>query len=279
MQFLLDAVPLYSKYTKLAQHATDQDKDTLSQLQSIYEEFQEKFDDSYMQRRRHTKERTRPKQHSDTDCLDCGRTNCKVVCETGNLVCTQCGIEEPHVLDERKPFNENVTRRREIPYRYKPSSYLKERLQCIQGMQRSQPPPSMITRVRDHVISTNIPLSAVTPQIVRAALREIRQPRYYKHQWWLAHKLNPDYHLMKISEHLQDKILALFGGCYRRIHLQLKARKIRRRNFISYPLFLRCVFEHLGYPQAAKEFAAIKGKANNATQRDMLHALLREISR
>lgn len=276
INFLLDAAPLYAKYQK-ARSTAHQDPLCLAQCQDIYHEFCGKFSTTQAPRR----DPRSTQAPSDFRCIDCGTEYCIVVSEIGSLVCTHCGVyqEGRAIQDDVKSNYPDARNAPKPPFQYKPSSYLRQHLNCIQGAEKTRIPHLLVLQLQDDLRDRKIPLSTVTPQVIHESLRRIKRPKFYKHRWMLAHQLNPAYHLMRISHRLEERVCALFEGCYRRLHYQLEANKMRRRNFVSYPLFLQCVFEHLGYDEAAREFAGLKGKENNQKQKQMIRAILAELSR
>ena len=116
---------------------------------------------------------------------------------------------------------------------------------------------------------------ALLPRHVHRALKQLGLNDLYRYRWAITSKINPLYRTLSLSQHEVDQIIAIFTGCHRRFQEAIRSRTIqRKRNFYTYPLFVQCVLDHLGFRNTEKHFVPLKKRRGLRVQIREIQSLL-----
>jgi len=262
--FLLDAAPLYAKTIDCAPQE-------MPQLESDFRDMcRPRNSDASQQVKRSDAPCT---QVTRDGCPECNQSRVVIDEESACLVCTECGLQGPVGLEHA--YRDFSFVNASMPYTYKPNKYLERLMDCLEGLRMPRFPPPLELMMHRDFDQRGLSLDRVTPNHVFEALKRTRRPRFYQHRWAITHRLNPAYKPLMISTEKRDHILGLFSGCFQ---LFTKRPSSRRRKFYSYPVFLKCALEFIGYANVASHFKGLKDQKNQRQQEREVLALLHELT-
>lgn len=285
IQFLLDAQPFLWKYQQLEELPPHQ---TFRDRLELHEEFMEKFkmirqSAPEATERKHInrikEERFRFQQDSNL-CKNCGIRG-RIIDDrvTASLICSYCGVSEMYSIPEGLAglTYEEKMRVGSPPYTYKPEQHFTDLLNQVQGKTRRPIPTTLIMQLQLECRKRGIETSAITPQMIRLVLRDIRKTAYYDEICAIAHHLNPAYQLVLIKEEDQALLKALFREVYGRFPEAKAHINPLRKNFMSYPHLAHVLCDFMGFSSYTKEFTWLKNRDKRKAHDEMLKWIFRAI--
>jgi len=211
-------------------------------------------------------------------CDLCGHDDMQHLPSSASYVCLQCGYERVYGITDAYADNcLKIDEYRVLPYQYEANKYLQQHLDNMQGIRRRRFPKAVLTSVAQSVQRLKVSVNQITPGSMKDILKCAHLPSYYKHRWALARYFNSNYRPVTIPEETQQQLHALFQGCFVRFAEEFRKRGARRKNFVSYPMFIQRALCHLGVAELARDCECLKGVANQTLQVQVLDEILADL--
>ena len=200
-------------------------------------------------------------------CALCGYTGMCHLPVSVTSVCLQCGYERVDGITDAHADNcFEADEWRVLPYQYKPSKHLQQHLDSMQGVRRRAFSENVLATIGRDLDESKLPTTQVTPRVMKHVLKRVNLTSYYKHRWALTKHFNPQYELVTIPENTRRQLHVLFQSRFVRLAERFPTQGKRRKNFMSYAVFIERALHHLGHPELARECEPLKGVANQALQ-------------
>jgi len=263
MDFLLDSMPLYAQATYAPPH----------ELPRLTKEFTERFCTGL---RFNAAPAPVPRGEdrivTHAGCPECGRVKVVLDKEVAGLVCSNCGLQGRTGFDH--PYQDVSFVNPSRPYTYQANKYLQSLMDCMQGFFCPPTVQQVLPLLREDLRVRGICNADITPSHTYCVLRRCKYPKLLRHRWRITQLLNPEYVPLHIPHDRQMAVLSLFAGCYQQFTRQ---QGTGRRNFYSYPLFLKAALHFIGCSNLTVHFTPLKNRQNELRQLQQIERLLNEL--
>lgn len=234
--YLLEALPLIQRYSRLEHSTKPEDKLECKQIINSYVNKHYKYLKNKVSAEDDRNE-TPQKLHSIMTESKC----CKAQVfqsDDGSLVCKACGIiiamnaSFTHNPMLNLSYNRNITPNK--VYSYRRLNHLRELIRQITGKTQNNLSRENLEIIKHEVKKNYLEYEQVTPSYVRKILKKLGMNKYYDQTVSITLTINPKFVPPKISSDYEEKLIIQF------VMLEAPFEKIRqivdskRKNFLSY---------------------------------------------
>jgi len=272
--YLLEATPFLVEYQRVQETLpfdthpsgvthhmgpwTENIRNALRKCNKLHQEFQERF----MVQLLKTIE-------IPVTCGECNTPNSIVrVTEIAAYVCSKCGVEIPYYVPENGGglnIMDSLDRNPGV-YRYNPKSYFRKYLNELQGNHNGHWSRKLLDNLTRDFEQHHIAVDLISPHITLAALKRLRQPRFYACRWALTHHFNSTYTPLKLTDSTVEALLTIFSRLMNKFVEIVNRLNLNRRNLPSYPYFTQQTLRYLGFTEEATRVQTLKSSKRRALQ-------------
>lgn len=207
-----------------------------------------------------TRRSSKPKQiGSIYKCKTCGsdldNSNNSWQISCMNCATVQEGFLQDPSLDDIK-YKSEFMHYSNIPCMYKRMNHFSEKLSQIQGKERTQLDPLLISSIIEETEKMNIQLESITPKIVKMILKKLNRAKFYEHCNLITHKIN-GFILPHFTSEQEDKLKNMFNLIQEPFE---KHSPPGRKNFLNYAYIFRKFLELLSYDEFLPYFSELKSR-------------------
>lgn len=141
---------------------------------------------------------------------------------------------------------------------YDRKNHLSAWLNQIQGVESKRVDEDLVEEVRMEWKKTRLPQECISPQYVRAWLKRLGKPNFYKHCVQIARRLNRELELPQLTVAQEAWIIATFSQV-EKVYDQYKPRT--KKNMLNYSYVLRKLLHMLELYDIAKRIPPLKSRA------------------
>ena len=190
------------------------------------------------------------------NCKTCGTFLAKNqnTCFECATVCEESFLMDPS-LDDIK-YKSEFMHYSNIPCMYKRMNHFSEKLSQIQGKERTQLDPELLSNINEELKKMNIEKDEVTPKTIKMLLKKLKKSKYYEHCNLITNKIN-GYTLPTFTAEQEDKLKEMFNL------IQAPFEKFSppgRKNFLNYAYIFRKFLELLSYDEYLPFFSELKSR-------------------
>lgn len=187
--------------------------------------------------------------------------SCKGDMYKGQNTCMSCGtvseesfLQDPSVDDVR--YKSEFMHYSNIPCVYKRMNHFSEKLSQIQGKERTQIDNDIYNAIREEIQKMNMPLTSITPRIVKIILKKLNKAKYYEHCNMITKNLN-GYNLPHFTQVQEEKLKEMFNMIQKPFE---RHSPPGRKNFLNYAYIFRKFLELLSYDEFLPFFSELKSR-------------------
>ena len=186
----------------------------------------------------------------------------------GILICSNCGIQEPVILDSDKPSYKEPPKEM-TSFCYKRINHLNEFLAQFQAKETTDIPEDIYNEILVEIKKERIKnMADITPEKMRVILRKIKRNDYYEHIPYIINQLNglpPPV----ISSEVEDIVRNMFKEIQEPFETLRQKLFPQRKNFLSYNYVMYKFFELLELDEYLQCFQLLKSR-NKLHQQDVI---------
>ena len=187
-------------------------------------------------------------------CTEC-KIEMTIYRSSGVLICTNCGIQKPILLDSDKPSYKEPPK--EISYfAYKRINHFNEWLAQFQAKETTDIPNSVYDKILVEIKKERIyNLKELTDKKIKQILKKLKLNSYYEHIPHIKSKLT-GIKAPTITRELEEKLRGMFRDIQKPFMKHVDRKK--RKNFLSYSYVLHKFVQLLGYDEYIDCFPLLK---------------------
>jgi len=205
-------------------------------------------------------------------CSKCRKGELIPVEDEGILVCNNCFIMQPYLIENEKPSYKEPPK--EVCfYAYKRINHFKEILAQFQGKETTQIPPEVIENIKIQIKKERIEISQISNLKTKEILKKLGYNKYYEHIPFIKDKMGIKPPIMSVE--LEETLCNLF------IELQSPYSKNcpnYRVNFLNYYYTAYKLCELLGETQYLEHLPMLKDKEKRIEQDEIWKLICKELN-
>ena len=220
----------------------------------------------------------KPKNIENTyKCKTCG-CDLDNVNNSWEIICMNCATVQEEFLQD--PSLDDIKYKNEfmhysnIPCMYKRMNHFSEKLSQIQGKERTQLDPSLITSIVEETQKMNLHIESITPKTVKMILKKLNKAKFYEHCNLITNKIN-GFKLPHFTSEQEDKLKDMFNLIQTPFE---KHSPPGRKNFLNYAYIFRKFLELLSYDEFLPYFSELKSREKLYSQDEHWRKICAELN-
>jgi len=207
-------------------------------------------------------------------CKTCGSDVDKNqgACYECATVCEESFIVDP-TLDEIR-FKSEFMHYSNLPCMYKRMNHFSEKLSQIQGKERTQLDPKLLTDIRTEIQKMNINIDDVNPKIIKMILKKLDKSKFYEHCNLITNKVN-GYRLPQFTYDQEEKLKDMFNLIQKPFE---RHSPPGRKNFLNYAYIFRKMMELLSMDEMLPYFSELKSRDKLYSQDEHWRKICEDLS-
>jgi hypothetical protein len=204
---------------------------------------------------------------SDECCKKCGVGELVSVDDEGVLICSECFVMVPHLIETEKPSYKEAPK--EVCfYAYKRINHFKEIVAQFQGKETTHISDEVISRIKCQILKERISVDQLTYARTKDILKKLSLNKYYEHIAFIKNKLGVS--PPTFSSELEDVLYNLFTEIQSPYAANCPSYRV---NFLPYYFVLYKFCQLLNETQYLAEIPMLKDREKLIEQDEVWHKI------